>query len=79
MGVRERARLQDLGDLELFDQRHTDRVIAEVQRLVKPGSIVLSHDFNQPDTVQAYETLLPYLTENFTVGMPARHPAPADS
>jgi peptidoglycan/xylan/chitin deacetylase (PgdA/CDA1 family) len=61
------------------DARHVERLIADVQKFVKPGSIVLSHDFNQPDTVQAYEALLPYLTENFTVGMPARHPAPADS
>jgi peptidoglycan/xylan/chitin deacetylase (PgdA/CDA1 family) len=61
------------------DAQHVERLIADVQKFVKPGSIVLSHDFNQPDTVQAYETLLPYLTENFTVGMPARHPAPADS
>jgi peptidoglycan/xylan/chitin deacetylase (PgdA/CDA1 family) len=59
------------------DTGHTDRVIAEVQRLVKPGSIVLSHDFNQPDTVLAYETLLPYLSENFDLGVPSAHEPPA--
>jgi peptidoglycan/xylan/chitin deacetylase (PgdA/CDA1 family) len=60
------------------DGSHADEVVAEVQKYVKPGSIVLSHDFNQPETVLAYEKLLPYLTENFELGVPAAAPPPAD-
>ena len=60
------------------DEAHIARVIAEVKKHVRPGSIVLSHDFNQPDTVAAYQKLLPWLTENFTLGIPGR-PAPASS
>src|SRR4051794_6152406 len=52
------------------DATHTERVIASVQKFVKPGSIILSHDFNQPDTITAYEALLPWLTENFEIGLP---------
>jgi len=36
-----------------------------VQRYTKPGSIVLSHDNGQPDTIEAYRTLLPWLKERF--------------
>jgi peptidoglycan/xylan/chitin deacetylase (PgdA/CDA1 family) len=71
------------------DTTHTDRVITSVQKSVKPGSIILSHDFNQPDTISAYQKLLPYLTENFQIGLPVppptapastpADPAPADS
>ncbi|NMO50627.1 polysaccharide deacetylase family protein [Actinoplanes sp. TBRC 11911] len=52
------------------DPAHVARVIAEVQKHVKPGSIILSHDFNQPDTIEAYEKLIPYLQEHFTIGLP---------
>ena len=31
---------------------------------------MLSHDFNQPDTIVAYEKLLPWLSEKFTLGPP---------
>jgi peptidoglycan-N-acetylglucosamine deacetylase len=54
------------------DAAHTARVIAEVKKHVRPGSIVLSHDFNQPDTIAAYQKLLPWLKENFTLGIPGR-------
>jgi peptidoglycan-N-acetylglucosamine deacetylase len=54
------------------DTEHVNRVVAEVKRHVRPGSIVLSHDFNQPDTVAAYERLLPWLTERFTLGVPGQ-------
>ncbi|HET6533559.1 MAG TPA: polysaccharide deacetylase family protein, partial [Actinoplanes sp.] len=60
------------------DAEHSEKVIAHVRNFVKPGSIVLSHDFNQPDTVEAYQKLLPYLVENFTLGIPKQQP-PADS
>ncbi|SNY08498.1 polysaccharide deacetylase family protein [Paractinoplanes atraurantiacus] len=52
------------------DAQHVDRVIAEVQKSVKPGAIVLSHDFGQPDTIAAYEKLLPWFKANFTLGLP---------
>jgi peptidoglycan/xylan/chitin deacetylase (PgdA/CDA1 family) len=52
------------------DAAHINRVVAEVKRHVRPGSIVLSHDFNQPDTIKAYEKLLPWLADNFTLGIP---------
>ncbi|GAA2613249.1 polysaccharide deacetylase family protein [Paractinoplanes durhamensis] len=60
------------------DDAHIARVIAEVKKHVKPGSIVLSHDFNQPDTIAAYQKLLPWLKENFTLGIPGQ-PAPVTS
>jgi peptidoglycan/xylan/chitin deacetylase (PgdA/CDA1 family) len=52
------------------DAKHVERVVAEVRRDVRPGSIVLSHDFNQPQTIVAYEQLLPYLTEKYQLGLP---------
>jgi peptidoglycan/xylan/chitin deacetylase (PgdA/CDA1 family) len=62
------------------DLSHTDRVIANVQKFVKPGSIILSHDFNQPDTIVAYEKLMPWLKANFEIGLPVAPPtAPATS
>ncbi|GIF24711.1 peptidoglycan/xylan/chitin deacetylase (PgdA/CDA1 family) [Actinoplanes tereljensis] len=63
------------------DEVHIARVIAEIKKHVRPGSIVLSHDFNQPDTIAAYQKLLPWLTENFTLGIPgqpAAEPTPAE-
>jgi peptidoglycan/xylan/chitin deacetylase (PgdA/CDA1 family) len=56
------------------DTAHVDRVVAAVEKNVRPGSIILSHDFNQPDTITAYEKLLPYLTQNFEVGLPEPPP-----
>jgi len=58
------------------DVAHTDRVITEIKKHVRPGSIVLSHDFNQPDTIAAYEKLLPWFKANFTLGIPGE-PDPA--
>ncbi len=52
------------------DDAHIARVIAELHKSVKPGSIILSHDFNQPDTIAAYGKLLPWLTSNFTITIP---------
>ena len=56
---------------------HVERIVQEVRRTVKPGAIVLSHDFNQPATVDAYEELLPWLNANFTLGVPAAPEPPA--
>ena len=58
------------------DAAHITRVIAEVKKHVRPGSIVLSHDFNQPDTIVAYAKLLPWLHDNFALGIPGE-PAPS--
>ena len=58
------------------DTTHVGKVVDGVREHVQPGSIVLSHDFNQPDTILAYEQLLPWLTENFELGIPDQPPAP---
>ncbi len=44
---------------------HVARVVDWVQRVTRPGSIVLSHDNRQPDTIEAYRTLLPWLKARF--------------
>ncbi len=62
------------------DTKHIAKVIAAVHAHVRPGSIVLSHDLGQPDTIAAYEKLLPWLTQNFRVGLlpePTAIPTPA--
>ncbi len=61
------------------DARHVKRIVRTVRDTVRPGAIVLSHDFNQPDTVDAYAELLPWLTANFSLGVPAVPAPPADS
>jgi peptidoglycan/xylan/chitin deacetylase (PgdA/CDA1 family) len=58
------------------DAAHVDKIVKGVQKDTRPGAIVLSHDFNQPDTILAYEQLLPWLTENFQLGIPDQPPAP---
>jgi peptidoglycan/xylan/chitin deacetylase (PgdA/CDA1 family) len=49
------------------DAAHIARVIAEVKRQVRQGSIILSHDNVQPDTIVAYQTLVPFLKQRFTL------------
>ncbi|WP_172890642.1 polysaccharide deacetylase family protein [Actinoplanes derwentensis] len=44
---------------------HRDRIIRIVKQRTRPGAIVLSHDYNQPDTIEAYRTLLPWLKKRF--------------
>ncbi|UWP78745.1 polysaccharide deacetylase family protein [Dactylosporangium fulvum] len=46
---------------------HIQRVIREVKQHVREGSIVLSHDNGQPDTIVAYRTLVPWLKRYFTL------------
>ncbi|MEV6929036.1 polysaccharide deacetylase family protein [Dactylosporangium sp. NPDC051485] len=46
---------------------HIARVIAQVQALVRPGSIILSHDNGQPDTIVAYRMLIPWLKERYVL------------
>jgi len=58
------------------DATHVDKIVKSVRKDVKPGAIVLSHDFNQPDTILAYEQLLPWLAEKFELGVPAEQPKP---
>jgi peptidoglycan/xylan/chitin deacetylase (PgdA/CDA1 family) len=60
------------------DAQHMEKIIAEVRRAVRPGAIVLSHDFNQPATIAAYEKLLPWLSANFVLGVPPVPEPPAD-
>ncbi|MEV0898705.1 polysaccharide deacetylase family protein [Actinoplanes sp. NPDC049802] len=62
-------------------EQHVKRIITQVKKETRPGAIVLSHDFNQPDTTTAYAELLPWLVENFQVGVPgaATGPTPAPS
>ncbi|WP_426507223.1 polysaccharide deacetylase family protein [Dactylosporangium sp. McL0621] len=49
------------------DAAHIARVIGEVKRQVRQGSIILSHDNVQPDTIVAYQTLVPFLKRYFTL------------
>ncbi|MDI6097851.1 polysaccharide deacetylase family protein [Actinoplanes sp. NEAU-A12] len=58
-------------------EQHVKRIVAQVRRETRPGAIVLSHDFNQPDTTSAYEQLLPWLVENFEIGVPGVSQAPS--
>jgi peptidoglycan/xylan/chitin deacetylase (PgdA/CDA1 family) len=44
---------------------HRARVIAAVQKQVRKGSIVLSHDCGQPDTIAAYRVLIPWLQARY--------------
>jgi peptidoglycan/xylan/chitin deacetylase (PgdA/CDA1 family) len=53
-------------------EQHVQRIIDGVRRDVRPGAIVLSHDFNQPGTIVAYEKLLPWLKDRYAIGIPGR-------
>jgi len=44
---------------------HRSRVISTVEKRTRKGSIVLSHDYAQPDTIAAYQTLIPWLRKHF--------------
>ena len=46
---------------------HRARIIRNVESHTRRGSIVLSHDFNQPDTIAAYRILLPWLHRRFAL------------
>jgi peptidoglycan/xylan/chitin deacetylase (PgdA/CDA1 family) len=43
------------------------RMFSIVKRDTRPGSIILSHDNLKPFTVTAYETILPWLQQNYTL------------
>ncbi|MEV6299528.1 polysaccharide deacetylase family protein [Actinoplanes sp. NPDC051861] len=44
---------------------HCNKVIRLVKKHTRPGAIVLSHDYAQPDTIKAYRTLLPWLKHRY--------------
>ncbi|MFC3740857.1 polysaccharide deacetylase family protein [Paractinoplanes deccanensis] len=44
---------------------HRARLISTIEKHARPGAIILSHDYAQPDTIAAYRTLLPYLRKRF--------------
>jgi peptidoglycan/xylan/chitin deacetylase (PgdA/CDA1 family) len=46
-------------------QGMTAHIIANVEANVRPGSIVLSHDYEKPATTAAYRVLLPWLVARF--------------
>ena len=48
-------------------QSMVNHIISAVERGVRPGSIVLSHDYRKPDTLAAYRVLLPWLKKYFTL------------
>jgi peptidoglycan/xylan/chitin deacetylase (PgdA/CDA1 family) len=53
------------------DAAHQARVIRTVEKHVGKGAIILSHDYNQPDTIAAYRTLIPWLRHRYQlVAMP---------
>jgi peptidoglycan/xylan/chitin deacetylase (PgdA/CDA1 family) len=47
------------------DAAHRARVINTVEKHVGKGAIILSHDYNQPDTIAAYRTLIPWLRHRY--------------
>jgi len=46
---------------------HQARVISQIERHCRPGAIVLSHDYAQPDTIAAYRKLIPWLKKRYTL------------
>ena len=42
-----------------------NHIVSVVERTVRPGAIVLSHDRVRPDTIAAYRILLPWLKERY--------------
>jgi peptidoglycan/xylan/chitin deacetylase (PgdA/CDA1 family) len=59
----------DTRDWEFTKWGHGDTMVSHiigiVQSQVRRGSVVLSHDFHKPDTIAAYQMLLPWLKANF--------------
>ncbi|MER7274305.1 polysaccharide deacetylase family protein [Dactylosporangium sp. NPDC000244] len=49
------------------DQAHIDRVVSQIKGHVRQGSIILSHDNAQPDTIVAYRELIPWMKRYFTL------------
>ena len=47
------------------DAAHRAKVIHAVEKHTHAGSIILSHDYAQPDTIAAYRTLIPWLRHRY--------------
>jgi peptidoglycan/xylan/chitin deacetylase (PgdA/CDA1 family) len=47
------------------DSAHRAKVINAVEKHVRKGAIILSHDYGQPDTIAAYRTLIPWLRHRY--------------
>jgi peptidoglycan/xylan/chitin deacetylase (PgdA/CDA1 family) len=47
------------------DAAHRAKVLSAIKAHVHKGSIVLSHDFGQPDTIAAYRALIPWLQQRY--------------
>lgn len=47
------------------DTAHRAKVMSAIKAHVHKGSIVLSHDFGQPDTIAAYRALIPWLQQRY--------------
>ncbi|WP_305790026.1 polysaccharide deacetylase family protein [Symbioplanes lichenis] len=47
------------------DAAHVTSVVKAVKKHTSKGAIVLSHDYAQPDTIQAYRKLLPWLKDRY--------------
>ena len=62
----------------------TRHIVSTIESTVRPGSIVLSHDYQKPATTAAYRILLPWLAARFklialpprTEGLEGEGPAP---
>ena len=46
---------------------HKAKVAAAIKKHTHKGSIVLSHDYQQPDTIAVYRDLIPWLQKRFTL------------
>ncbi|WP_229071989.1 polysaccharide deacetylase family protein [Actinoplanes sp. DH11] len=44
---------------------HRKKIIRIVKKHTRPGAVILSHDYAQPDTIAAYQVLLPWLKHHF--------------
>lgn len=44
---------------------HRDKIIRSVKKHTHAGAIVLSHDYAQPATIEAYRVLIPYLRKRY--------------
>ena len=52
----------------------TRHIVSTIEGTVRPGSIVLSHDYQKPATTAAYRILLPWLTARFKLVALPPHP-----
>lgn len=46
-------------------EQHVAKIVDTVRQQVSKGAIVLSHDYQQPDTITAYEQLIPWLKARY--------------